>query len=86
VSSTKLVLTAVEIERQRQNNKWGVQNHAPDRWLVILQEEIGEAAKAVLERDGDAYVKEMEQVAAVAVAAVESYLRNGLTAKEPANG
>ena len=59
-------------EREAQDKKWGIQNHAPHIWLVILGEEFGEASKATLELDWPAYRAEMVQVAAVAVAAIEA--------------
>lgn len=72
---------AIELERFRQEDKWGEQNHSPEWWMQILMEEVGEAAKALLEaKFGDhmlvIYREEMIQVAAVAVAAIESYDRN----------
>lgn len=75
------ILTEVFAERRRQDAKWGEQNHAPVLWLAILGEEVGEANKAALEahfpnydRYGDwtDYRRELIEVAAVAVAAVES--------------
>jgi NTP pyrophosphatase (non-canonical NTP hydrolase) len=45
-------------------------------WLTILQEEVGEVARAALEGRPLDYHKEMVQVAAVAVAALESLERN----------
>jgi hypothetical protein len=43
------VITAVSVERQRQDAKWGPQHHGPAEWLVILMEEVGEAAQAALQ-------------------------------------
>ena len=65
----------VVAERKRQDRKWGQQNHGPDGWLTILVEEVGEVARAILEGDANSYKKEMVQVAAVAVAALESFER-----------
>ncbi len=69
-------LVEVEVERARQDGLWGVQNHCPADWLMILGEEVGEANKAALEwklggRNLGNYRKELIHVAAVAVAAVE---------------
>jgi len=36
-------------ERNRQDGKWGVQNHLQIVWLSILAEEFGEAAKEINE-------------------------------------
>jgi len=46
-----------------------------EHWLVILQEECGEAAEAALENNGSKYRDEMVHVAAVALAAVECFDR-----------
>jgi NTP pyrophosphatase (non-canonical NTP hydrolase) len=71
-------------ETARQAEKWGVQNHDPSGWMLILMEEVGEASKEVLEFTFDSQKgvqgldnleKEMVQVAAVAVSAVESIRR-----------
>ena len=37
------------LERQRQDAKWGEQNHADEWWHLIMGEEYGELAKALLE-------------------------------------
>lgn len=85
------VLNEVFREREKQDEKWGQQNHSPPDWLMILGEEVGEANKAALEsyfynkgprepeskdKDYSEYRKELIQVAAVAVAMVESLDRN----------
>ena len=84
------VLLAVHDERRKQNDKWGPQNHSPLEWMAILVEEVGEAQKEALEHHwaGIHYPNDPErlnrlrmeliQVAAVAVAAVESLDRNEL--------
>ncbi len=45
------ILKEIEQERENQILKWGPQNHTPEKWLVILMEEVGEAAKDVLEKN-----------------------------------
>ena len=81
------ILKAIADERQRQDAKWGEQNHQPIEWVSILTEEVGEVAKAALEshfkhkgKDPDyiEYRKELIQVAAVAVAMLESLDRQTL--------
>lgn len=75
------VLNRVSKERLRQEAKWGMQNHSPEKWLRILLEEAGEAAKEaqnieeMKELSKQFYIEEMVQVAAVAVAAIESFER-----------
>lgn len=75
-------------ERDRQDAKWGEQNHAPEVWLTILGEEFGEACQAALT---DRFIansavpsdsasdlrKEIIQVAAVAIAMLEWMNRTG---------
>lgn len=59
-------------ERDKQNRKWGEQNHDGGLWLKILMEEVGELSQAMLhdEFGGPAagtVDAELVQVAAVAV-------------------
>lgn len=77
-------------ERKKQDEKWGEQNHSPEIWSLILTEEVGEAAQAMLEAHFNAQVSqrkrgdsrwddarsELIQVAAVAVAMIASLDRN----------
>lgn len=44
----KKAITAILQERNRQQAKWGEQNHDMPTWLAILHEETGELAKATL--------------------------------------
>ena len=55
----------IEIEREAQDEKWGEQRHSDEKWLAILLEELGEAAKAVLEKNEEGLLEETVQVAAV---------------------
>lgn len=80
------ILSDIIKELDRQRLKWGEQNHAPEWWLAILGEEVGEANKAALEAhfkdhyrnaEWSEYEKELIQVAAVAISAIESMRRNG---------
>jgi len=72
-------LEDVRQERYRQLGKWGDQDHDSHTWLVILMEEVGEAAKTILTdvpdyeltENIDKFREELIQVAAVAVAAAE---------------
>lgn len=72
----------VLVERERQNDKWGRQNHDKGMWLTILVEEIGEVAQAMQqgissskETDADNLYEELIHVAAVASAFAEQVLR-----------
>jgi NTP pyrophosphatase (non-canonical NTP hydrolase) len=68
----------VLLERERQDRKWGEQNHDPFAYLVILLEELGELGEAALQtRFGGPkgglknMRREATHVAAVALAIVE---------------
>lgn len=78
-SDTAFILDEVDRERERQTKLWGVQNHEPWGWLPILMEEVGEVATELCtfsRTDFSNYETELIQVAAVAVAMVESIRRN----------
>lgn len=62
----------VSEEREQQDAKWDEQNHTPEHWMIILGEEFGEACESILEECDEAYREELIQVAAVAIAAIES--------------
>jgi NTP pyrophosphatase (non-canonical NTP hydrolase) len=66
------ILMEVLQERIKQEKKWGQQNHEPLKWNAILGEEFGEVSKAILEKDKKNYREELIQVAAVAIAAIDS--------------
>ena len=67
------VFDLIGAEREAQDVKWGDQSgHTLERWVTILFEEAGEAAKAVLEEDVEGLRLELVQVAAVAVAVLEA--------------
>lgn len=69
-------LLAVADERERQDTKW---RRSPGNWpapheikLTVLVEEVGEVARAILERSSQRHLHdELIQVAAVAVAWAE---------------
>jgi NTP pyrophosphatase (non-canonical NTP hydrolase) len=65
------IFRMIDAERERQDEKWGVQNHNPDYWLSILGEEQGEVCRAVCERKSRDYREELVHVAAVAVSMLE---------------
>jgi NTP pyrophosphatase (non-canonical NTP hydrolase) len=67
------VMSEVISERNRQDQRWGVQNHSDYKWLAILTEEVGEVARDALE--GRPVYDELIQVAAVAIAWAEATLR-----------
>lgn len=67
------IYQAVLRERAYQYAKWGKQEHSPEKWLTILMEEVGEAAKGSFENDLAEFRKELVQVIAVAFAILENH-------------
>jgi NTP pyrophosphatase (non-canonical NTP hydrolase) len=87
VTSTRLVrplrgsiVLDLEIERCRQDEKWGgvpgIERRDDHTYAAVLGEEYGEVCRAWLERDTDELRAELIQVAAVALAWIEE-LDNG---------
>ena len=77
MSSRERVLDHIRAERERQIAKHGDHRREAGTWALILNEETGEVARAVLEcnqlveRDHQALYEELVQTAAVAVAWAE---------------
>jgi NTP pyrophosphatase (non-canonical NTP hydrolase) len=78
------ILEEIKAERSRQDKKFGTQNWTPIEWIPILGEEFGEVCRAVtdwhwqLVVDGNFcnnYRKELIQLAATAISALESFDR-----------
>ncbi|WP_179950451.1 nucleoside triphosphate pyrophosphohydrolase family protein [Spirosoma aerolatum] len=62
------VIELVVAERERQIAKWGKQNLKLFFWILILQEELGEVAKAIIDEEPkENLLNEAVQVTAVAV-------------------
>lgn len=77
VDRFKAIISDITVERSRQDLLFGEQNHTPAQWMMILQEELGEFARGVLEGTSPAKTREeLVQVAAVVVAMLESWDRN----------
>lgn len=79
------IINQINDERDKQDLKWGVQNHLPERWVGILGEEYGEFCQAVNEtifyngsdKGGHENIRiEAIQIAAVAIAFLECLDRN----------
>lgn len=70
------VMWDIREERDRQDQKWGEQNHDDMTWTAILGEEVGEACQAALhDRFGGDHAgtlrEELVHVAAVAMQWIE---------------
>lgn len=71
----------IQMERERQDIKWGLQQHEPIEWLSILVEEVGEVSREICENhfpvynrsDWTNYRKELVQVAAVVKHMLENF-------------
>lgn len=68
----------VLVENQKQLDKWGIQNHSPEEWLMYATEELGETAQAIGEfeyRGGMAedVVKEAIQTATLMLKIAEMF-------------
>jgi len=72
VGQLRGIVADIEREMQRQEKKFGVQNHDDLYWLAILMEEVGEVAKARLEENQDQMRIELIQCAAVIVTWLKS--------------
>ena len=78
------ILQNINIERTRQDEKWGFpQINSLPEWGIILGEEVGEAMKEMNEirfrdKDYENRIAELIQLAAVAVAIIEH-----ITTEEP---
>ena len=81
MSSRERVLDHIRAERERQIAKHGDHRREAGTWALILNEETGEVARAVLgcnqlvERDHQALYDELIQIAAVAAAWAETVYR-----------
>lgn len=69
--ATQGILDQIYLERERQDEKWGPQDHTLEGWYTILGEEVGEVAMAILEEWHTNVREELVQVAAVCVAMIE---------------
>ena len=84
------ILEELYLERIRQHTLWGLQTHHMAIWNCILGEEVGEVAKAINEwifngkKEKDIR-DELIQVAAVAIAMIESLDKNGAEGKKSEN-
>jgi len=73
----EVVFASINEEREKQDAKFGVQEHGDLYWAAILMEEVGEVAQAIIqERSYEEVEKEILHVAAVAVSWAECHLRN----------
>lgn len=75
-----VVIAQVIAERFGQDRKWGGADHDDEHrrrdWLQYIREHADRATKALKGKDLDEYRKQLVEIAALAVAAVESHDRN----------
>lgn len=56
------IINNVIAERNRQDKKWGEQNHFPERWATIIGEEYGEMCQAINEFSFNATPEAEQQI------------------------
>ena len=69
-------------EMERQDEKWGQQEHSDEYWLAILGEEFGEVSKAIVEGKAQEIKKELLHVSAVAIQWLDCIARNAAEESE----
>ena len=62
----------IQVERDNQIELWGHQQHSDEKWMNIIVEELGEAAKAINDDNEEGILEETVQVAALLEAWVTS--------------
>jgi GDP-D-mannose dehydratase len=68
------VFAAIDRERLHQKRKWGHVEHSVQAWLLVVEEELAEAKRDWVRTGKDeAALRELVQVAACAVAALEEH-------------
>ena len=71
-----LVLRQIVLERKRQDAKWGGPQNEPMTWVALLTEELGEVARANLDKSPTADLEtELVHLAATAVSWLEQIRR-----------
>jgi NTP pyrophosphatase (non-canonical NTP hydrolase) len=68
-----IVSASVMDERERQEAKWGEQNHEPCKYLAILAEEFGEVSEAVVHLTFGDVLKLKDGTVLTTVAEVEKH-------------
>ena len=69
------VLGCAWSEIERQDLKWGIQDHPFGDWSLILSEEIGELSQAILQGRTNDAMKELSQCVSVLVRIAEKITR-----------
>lgn len=70
--SRVIVLEAVVAERERQENRYGMQNHANNFWNVIASKKLGDVAHQIQEQSDSSLFIEVVQTCAVYFAWAEA--------------
>lgn len=71
-----VLLRGLDHELDRQTAKWETQDHTLGNWMLILTEEVGEVAEAIIQgRVDDDVWAEMTQVVAVLIRMLEKATR-----------
>ena len=70
VKHTRQAMDELSVEVERRFDKWGIQNHPPEIWLLIIAEELGEVANARLRGNKPAFENELFDLASAAMCAI----------------
>lgn len=62
-------------EHERQDHMFGVQDHSPEKWAVILSKEIGDFNLEILNNNLSGQLKQSVQIAAVALQIIQALLK-----------
>ena len=73
--SRKEVFTAIESERDYQDDKWGLEDtHSLEEWVLYMEEYLSKARNALVEaEDEDEALENVRKVAGLAVAAMQDH-------------
>ena len=73
--SRKEVFTAIESERDYQDDKWGLEDtHSLEEWVLYMEEYLSKARNALVEaEDEDEALENVRKVAGLAVAAIQDH-------------
>lgn len=83
MKNMKQIFEEIKAERERQDQKWGIQRHHPFLWNTILAEEFGEINKATLDFfNGEESFEDIEMELIQTAAVCVSYLQSIRADKE----
>ena len=76
VTARQHIFKTIAFERGQQDRKWGSIQENPHswlEWLALMQMELGEAERAIMQNGGVGVIDEVIQLGALAIAALEQH-------------